>query len=243
MAEAWSEWVVGGQVCQLLVPAQRSPHGYTIVYLHDENELAPPAALVSAAEQLGLCLVCPRAPETWWSDRICPEFDLHRTATRFVRETIVQALAAEQGIRPPQIALLGTGSGGEGALRLAFKFPDTFPVVAALRPAVDFYLRWDHEPSLMAMYPDPEAARQASAILHIHPLYWPRNIWFACHPLDFWHSGAERLRMKLSALGIPQEYELDWEGAPAPETVLTPMATRAVQFALERLERERLRVV
>ncbi len=51
--------------------------------------------------------------------------------------------------------------GGQGALRLAFKQPRLFPVVAALSPAIDYQSIFDEpqEETLQALYADAEAAR------------------------------------------------------------------------------------
>jgi S-formylglutathione hydrolase len=135
--------------------------------------------------------------------------------------------------------------GGQGALRLAMKYPDTFPIAAGISPAIDYHLRMDEgDETLPLMYPDEEAARQDTATLHIHPLYWPRNLWFCCDPTDYrWHTAADRLRMKLSSLGIPFECEMEIEGGGHGFEYYNQMAEPAVRFIMERLERERLRVV
>src|ERR1700728_3951765 len=82
-------------------------------------------------------------------------------------------------IRPPSLALLGTSMGGQGALRLAFRHADKFPVVVAMSPAIDFQIRWrEGDEVLRTIYDAAESARQDTATLHVHPLYWPRHIWF-----------------------------------------------------------------
>ena len=93
------------------------------------------------------------------------------------------------------------------------------------------------------MYPDPETIRQDTATLHVHPLNWPRHIWFCCDPADRWHESAERLRSKLVALGIPHEYDLDTAGGGHSFDYYNRMAPTAIRFIAEQLERERLRVV
>ena len=130
-------------------------------------------------------------------------------------------------------------------MRLAYKYPDRFPVVAALSPAVDYYKRFDEEDeeTLPLMYDDPEAARQDSAILHIHPLNWPRHQFFCCCPTDHrWWDSADRLRMKLWSLGVPFECDLQTEGGGHGFGYYNVMARRAIDFLVERLEQERRRV-
>jgi S-formylglutathione hydrolase FrmB len=94
------------------------------------------------------------------------------------------------------------------------------------------------------MYRDVEDARQDTALLHIHPLNWPRNQFFCCAPSDErWHSSADRLRMKLASLGIPFECDLETDNGGHSYQYFTHMAPRAVSFIAQRLDRERLRVV
>ncbi len=130
-------------------------------------------------------------------------------------------------------------------LRLAFKHPGKFPVVAAISPAIDYHLRWNEgDETLPQMYADAEAVRQDTATLHVHPLNWPRNLWFCCDPNDYrWHESADRLRMKLAALGIPHEYDLETTAGGHGFEYYNAMAVRAVGFLAERLEKERRRVV
>ena len=134
--------------------------------------------------------------------------------------------------------------GGQGALRLAFKHPNRFPVAAAISPAIDYHLRMDEgDETLPLMYADREAARQDTATLHVHPLNWPRSVWFACDPVDLrWHEAADRLRMKMSALGIPHEHDLETSGGGHSFEYYSRMAPAALNFVAARLESERLRV-
>ena len=73
------------------------------------------------------------------------------------------------------------------------------------------------------MYRDAEDARQDSALLHIHPLNWPRNQFFCCDPTDYrWHDSADRLRMKLWSLGVPFECDLDTVAGRTQLRILFP---------------------
>jgi S-formylglutathione hydrolase len=161
-----------------------------------------------------------------------------------VVEHVLDWIKQRWGTAPPQIALLGTSMGGQGALRLAFKHPQKFPVAAAISPAIDYHLRMaEGDETLFAMYADKEDARQDTATLHVHPLNWPRHVWFACDPVDYrWHESAERLRMKLAALGIPYTCDLETSGGGHGFEFYSRLAEQAVAFLVERLEAERLRV-
>jgi S-formylglutathione hydrolase FrmB len=245
-AGAWLNVEVAGHACHVYEPARPSPQGFTVMYLHGLHlgELADHPTFTRLFDQYGLRCIAPVTGRSWWADRIWPEFDPHVTAERHVLDRVLPWLAENWNVRPPQIALLGTSMGGQGALRLSYKHPTVFPVVAAISPAIDFQLMLEEgEESLRKMYRDPEQARQDTATLHIHPLNWPRHQWFACDPTDYrWHESADRLRMKLYSLGVPYEADLDTSGGGHSWEYYERMAAPALAFIADRLERERLRV-
>ncbi len=93
------------------------------------------------------------------------------------------------------------------------------------------------------MYADRERVRQDTAILHVHPLNWPRNLWFCCDPADErWHPSADRLKMKLGALGIPHVADLQTTGGGHGFTYYNRMAPQAIDFLMTRLAAESRRV-
>jgi S-formylglutathione hydrolase FrmB len=243
---SWSEIELAGHTCEIYEPPRPSEHGYVVVYLHGIHlqSLRDKAAFVHEFDRHGLRVVCPQTGRSWWSDKISAEFDPRITAERYVVEHVRRWIEQQWGTASPAIALLGTSMGGQGALRIAFKHPREFPVAAAISPAIDYQLRMDEgDETLAAMYADKEQARQDTATLHVHPLNWPRNIWFACDPIDArWHESAERLRMKLAALGIPHECDLETSGGGHGFEYYNRMAPAALAFIAARLESERLRV-
>jgi S-formylglutathione hydrolase FrmB len=245
-AGTWSTIELAGHECEIYEPPRPSPHGFAVIYLHGVhlNRLSQHTPFMRAFDRHGLRVICPRTARSWWTDKICEEFDAQITAERYVIEYVVQWLSESWQAVTPQVALLGTSMGGQGALRLAFKHPRIFPVAAAISPAIDYHLRMDEgDETLPLMYPDREAARQDTATLHVHPLNWPRNIWFCCDPTDYrWHESAERLRMKLHALGIPYECDLESSGGGHGFEYYNRMAYKAGAFIAARLEAERLRV-
>ncbi len=243
----WSSIQLAGHVCDTFEPTRPSEHHYVVVYLHGVHQtgLTSNAVYTALFERHGLRVIAPRTGRSWWTDRICPEFDETITAERFVRSNVMHWIAEHWHAQPPRVALLGTSMGGQGALRMAFKYPNVFPIAAALAPAIDYQIRFDEfdEETLPAMYDDAEAVRQDTATLHVHPLNWPRNLWFACDPSDArWHESAERLRGKLAALGIPHDVDLETRAGGHSWDYYNHMAERAVGFIVARLERERLRV-
>lgn len=238
---------IAGHPADLFEPARGSEFGYTVLYLHGvrSNRLTDNPIFTDLFDCLGLRVICPIAGATWWTNRISPDFDREITAETHLVKNVLPYIEARWGSAPPRIALLGTSMGGQGALRLAFKFPNVFPVVAALAPAIDYHKRLeDGDPVLRRMYPNAEAARQETAILHVHPLNWPRNIWFACDPTDDrWYDSSERLRMKLFSLGIPHVCELETVAGGHGFQYYDQMAPTALNFIVARLENERLRSV
>lgn len=242
----WSEQSVAGHLCDVFEPARTHEHGYVVLYLHGVHlqRLKDNEVFTRLFDERGLRVAAPMTGPTWWTDRISPHFDPKLTPERHVLDNVLPFIRQRWQSAPPRIALLGTSMGGQGALRFAFKHPSVFPIVAAISPAIDYQTRLrDGDPVLRQMYADAEAARQDTATLHVHPLNWPRNIWFCCDRGDYrWHESADRLRMKLYSLGIPHECDLETSAGGHGFEYYNYQAPRAVGFLLQRLETERLRV-
>ena len=241
----WSATTVGGHPADVFEPARPSEHGYVVVYLHGVhiNRLADQPAFGELFDRFGLRVIAPITQRSWWTDRICDEFDRNLTAERHLLNNVVPYIRQRWHVGPPRLALLGTSMGGQGALRFAYKYPDTFPIVAAISPAIDYQTKIDDGDEILEqMYEDRESARQDTATLHIHPLNWPRHQFFCCCPTDYrWWDSADRLRMKLYSLGIPYEHDLETEGGGHGFEYYNRMADRAVSFLAERLDQERRR--
>jgi pimeloyl-ACP methyl ester carboxylesterase len=243
----WTEIELAGHRCDVFEPAQRNDRGFAVLYLHGVRlaRLADNATFTREFARHRLPVIAPMTGPCWWTDRVCPEFDPQLTPERHLLDNVMPLVQSRWHAAPPRIALLGTSMGGQGALRLAFKHPNRFPIVAAISPAIDFQIRWDEgDEMLQQMYADREAARQDTATLQVHPLNWPRNIWFSCDPADArWHESADRLRMKLAALGIPHERDLETTGGGHGFVYYVRMAPAAIGFIADRLDREDRRVV
>ncbi len=246
----WSTIEVAGHRCEVYAPPDALP-GRALIHLHDLRErwLQETPALRDIIEARRLPVLAPRTGRSWWLDRLVPSFDGAVTPERYVIDTIRGEAAARFGVEPPGIALLGMGMGGQGALRLAYRHPAVFPVAAAIAPAVDFHQamrdaadRDDGEDydTLWQLYGDVERARQDTAILHVHPLNWPRHQCFVSDPDDLhWHDGAARLHGKLVALGIPHVALLEDRGGADFER---RAAADVMRFVLEALDKESRRV-
>ena len=245
----WSVEHLAGHPCHVFQPAICNPHGYVVLYLHGVHlgKLNDKPEFVTQFEKHGLPVISPITQRSWWTDRICPEFDLTISAERHILENVLPYIRASWDSEPPRIALLGTSMGGQGALRFSYKFPDLFPVVGAISPAIDYQRRLEmpeEDEPLFDMYDDPEEARQDTALLHIHPLNWPRHQFFCCDPTDdLWFDSADRLRMKLSSLGVPFEADLETEGGGHGFGYYGKMAEKTISFLVSALKSERLRIV
>ena len=244
----WSTITVAGHVCELFEPPRPLP-GRAVIYLHDvtEQPLQLQPALRDVMEEAGLPTIAPRTGRSWWLDRIMPGFDKELTPERFILERVRAEVAQRFGVQPPGIALIGTGMGGQGALRISYRHPTVFPVSAAIAPAIDFHLAMrecdirddgEYYDTLWETYGDVERARQDTAILHVHPLNWPRHQWFASDPADVhWHDGAARLQSKLRALGIPHTAMLESRGLTA-----AGLAPDMIRFIVDALSQESRRL-
>jgi len=243
----WTIESVAGHPCDVYLPQARNQYGYVVLYLHGVhlNRLEDKPAFMAEFDKHGLAVVVPHTKRSWWTDKICREFDPNVSAQRHVMENVLPFIESRLGAKPPRIALLGTSMGGQGALRLSYKFPNQFAVVAAISPAIDFHKRYNEgDETIPQMYRNPEAARQDTAILHIHPLNWPRHQFFCCDPEDHrWWESADRLRMKLYSLGIPHECDLETTGGGHGFEYYSLMAPRAIGFLANKLDEERRRIV
>ena len=242
----WTEETVGSHPCDIYLPPKHHEMKYVVIYLHGVHldRLVDKQAFCEQFDRHGLAVVAPMTQRSWWADLICPEFDSQITAEQHVLQAVVPFIKARFDAIPPRIALLGTSMGGQGALRLAYKHPNTFPVVAAISPTIDYQSCYAEDELLQEMYPEAEAVRQDTATLHIHPLNWPPHQFFSCCPTDSrWWESSDRLRMKLSSLGVPHTADLETTGGGHGFQYYNLMAETAVGFLAERLEQERRRLV
>jgi len=246
LASDWSDVQIAGQRCRVFTPRALSPDGFTVIYLHDENdsEFEQRPAFTQQFEKYGLRCLAPLSGRSWWTDRPWPPFDAELSTEQFLLQGVLPWLAEQWQVAPPQLALLGVGMGGQGGLKFSYKHPNLFPICAAIAPTIDYHRSMEAgDPTLAQLYRDSEQARQDTATLHIHPLNWPRHQWFCSDPADYLrHDGADRLRMKLYSLGVPYEADLETSTGGDLRAFVERMAEPAINFIADRLERERLRV-
>ncbi len=227
-SDRWQEHRVVGH--QTLVYKPQAVGDTAIVCLgHDLFEPFACAELIEEeAEQLRCPVVLLEARGTWWLHRQVEEFDAQLTPDAWVAEAVFDWL--HERYRPAQVVLSGVGTGGQGALRIAFRHPRRFAGVAAVQPWIDFHQRYWEDELLQRVFPDVESARQLTATLWINPLNRPLAISLLANRDDAtWFRGIERLHDKLVAIGVPHQ----WEVVSAPVEDLFGLA-RAKLAALLR---------
>ncbi len=203
----WTNLEISGHRADLLERPGESPFG--LIFLHDQDGRTlrdSPEATAWLERQRVACL-CPFGGPSWWSDRRCSAFDPSMSAERWLLDDVLTWLDSRWQLPPKAVALAGVGMGGQGALRLGFKHPERFPIVAALDAALDHHELYGTGTPLDDMYTSREQCRQDTAILHIHPVRQPAFIAFAADPDGRWFRGNDRLHEKLGALGVPHAFE------------------------------------
>jgi S-formylglutathione hydrolase len=245
MTSAWESTEIGGKPADVYGPPTQKPR-YGVIHLHGAGleTLRDNKEFTRLFDQLNLACVCPHGARSWWTDRICPEFDPQISAERYLLEQIVPFFRVRWQLAPRSVGIQGISMGGQGALRLAFKYPEVFPIVAAIAPALDYHELYGQGTPLDDMYDSREQCRQDTVILHIHPSKYPSRIFFCIDPDDaMWYRGNDRLHEKLSALGIPHEVDLTTSGGGHTWDYYNRMAERVENFIVSGLEQESLRLV
>jgi acetyl esterase/lipase len=244
-AAGWSTISVGGKPVDVFVPKQPAEHPSAVLYLHGHGLLTLKGNEVYTTEldRRGLYCACPFGGRAWWGKNRCSDFDPAVSPRTHLAEAVLPWMAETWKVTPPGIALLGVSMGGQGALRMSYDSPCQFPTVAALAPAIDFHRWYGQGLPLDELYPNREAARQDTVILHLNPLNWPRNQFIACDPTDAdWFDGVDRLAMKLSSSGVPFERELELQAGGHSWDYFNSLAARVMEFLDKSLERERNRL-
>lgn len=236
----WSQQTLDGRRLDVFKPAGDAPPDGAVLFLHGHGRVLLSENSVFSAwlQKFNLYAYCPDGARSWWLDVVCPEFDPEQTPQRWLTDRVVSRITEDTGIEPPRVALLGVSMGGQGVLQLAYRCASTFPIVSAISPAVDFHQLHGSGIPLDAMFPDAEAARQATVVLNLHPLAWPRFQYFCCDPADAeWFDGAARLGMKLSSSGILHERDLETSAGGHTWSYFNHMAERALRHISDSLKK------
>src|SRR5262249_13565841 len=134
MKGTWETADIAGKRADVYEPAGSLPPRFGILHLHGLGleTLRDRVAFTLLFDELNLACICPHGARSWWAGRICTEFAAEVTPERYLLESVVPVFYDRWQLRPRAIGLQGISMGGQGALRLGFKFPETFPVVAAI---------------------------------------------------------------------------------------------------------------
>ena len=236
----WRTESLDGRRVDVFVPKVEVPPQAAVLFLHGHGQvlLNENPIFSRLFQQHGLVAVCPDGGRSWWLDVVCREFHAEQTPQHWLMNSVVPFIEQNFSIATPRIALLGVSMGGQGALQLAFRHASRFPVVAAIAPAVDFYQLYGSGIPLDSMFPDTEAARQASVVLNLQPLAWPRYQFFCCDPADAeWFDGAARLGMKLSSSGILHDRDLETSGGGHSWDYMNRMAEKSMNHIVDSLRK------
>ena len=242
---SWETTTVGGRPADIFEPTQPNPRGSVVLFLHGHGggTLVDKPAYTAELERHGLRCVCPHGGKSWWLDVPSPEFD-GITPLKFVSERVMTWIDQHWQVQPTQIGLLGMSMGGQGVLQIAYRQPTVFPVIVAVSPTIDFHLVYGEGLVLDELFPDAETARQATAILQIQMLNWPRHQLITCDPTDaHWYDGAARMVMKLRSSGMPVDTDFETTAGGHTWEYFNTMAPSVVQFLAEKLEKESRRLV
>jgi S-formylglutathione hydrolase len=243
MPPPWTTVEQAGHAVDLLdLPADRPRRA--VLFLHDDGITLPDRpGLTRPLVEAGVGVLGPHGGPCWWADRLCPDFDPALTPERWLLDHVVPFARSRWSLAPGGLGLLGVGMGGQGALRLAFKHPGLFPVVAALAASLDHHELMHRGTALDAMYDSAEQCRQDTALLHVHPTRFPPHVFFAADPADPWYRGNDRLHEKLGALGIPHQFDGATRAGGHSCDYHDHLADRAVRFLLDGLDRESRRLL
>ncbi len=242
----WTKTDIAGKPADVYDPPGELRPRFGVLYLHSLGlkTLVDSEAYTRLFAELRLACVCPHGQRSWWADRVCPEFDPTVTPERYLLDAVLPYFAERWGLRPRAVGLLGISMGGQGALRLAFKHPEMFPVVAAVAPAIEYHELYYQEPPLDQMYDSKEQCRQDTAPMHIHPSRQPPHLFYCTDPTDAaWYRGSDRLHEKLNALGVAHELDLTTQAGGHSWDYYNHMADRAVRFLNAGLEYESRRLL
>src|SRR6187549_1507189 len=100
----WTLESVGGHPCDVYVPPRRNAYGYVALYLHGVhlNRLQDKTAFIEQFDKHGLAVVAPMTGRSWWTDKICLEFDAKITAERHVIDNVLPFIEQRLGAKAPE---------------------------------------------------------------------------------------------------------------------------------------------
>ena|ERR1700722_15432664 len=150
----WTTVEIAAHRAEAYDPLGASPPRFGVLHLHEVGlkTLRDRPAFTRLFDELNLACICPHGGPCWWTDRICTEFDPRITPEKYLLQKVLPYFKNRWRLESPAIGLLGVGMGGQGALRLAFKRPDLFPVVAGIAPSIEYHELYGHGTPIDEMY-------------------------------------------------------------------------------------------
>ena len=236
---AWSTTEIAGKRADVFVPQSASKPVGVVLFLHgyDGITLQENKSFTHELSKQNLIAVCPHGPHCWWTDAVYGPFDEIQSPIAFLAEQVPNYCQETWQIEPPRIAVCGIEMGGQGALQLTYRHARQFPIVVAISPKVDFETWWGHGTSLDTIFDDREAARQRTAILHLHPLNYPKHQLLLCDPADaYCFDGVVTLASKLSSTGILFEHDFESSHGGYGWNYANAMAARAIDFIATKMQ-------
>ena len=243
MLPNWSTTTLGGKPVSIYQPANRPKFGVLFLHPLSGNTLTENGVYTAELARYGIACCAPQSGQSWWADRVSSQFDGRQSQERYLLDCVLPWIRETWQLAPPAIAVAGISMGGQGAIRLGFKHPALFPVVAGVASAFDYHDLYGDGTPLDELYDSKEQCRQNTAILHINPYKAPPHIWFACDPTDVWHRGNDRLHEKLTALGVQHTAVLETEAGGHSWAYFDAMAAAMMQFVVNALEQQSRRLL
>ena len=244
MNDGWQTIDLGGKPADVFTPPNGPPR-FGLLFLHgyDQITLSRNTVFTKLLSEHYWACVCPHGDRCWWTDRIWPNYDAAISAEQYLLQSALPFFQSQWGIGSRAVGLLGYCMGGQGALKLAFKYPLLFPAVVAISSAIEYHELFWSGTAIDDLYASKEQCRQDTALMHIHPSIYPPHLFFSCDPTDPWWRGNDRLHEKLPALGIPHESDLTTRAGGHSWNYVERFAERAFRFLLAALEKESRRLV
>jgi S-formylglutathione hydrolase FrmB len=245
MTEYWRTIQIDGKSADVFEPPDAVPER-AVVFLHGHGGATLLGNEVYTAEfaKHKLRVICPHGGKSWWTPFISEEFDDQISPIDFLLNNVADWIKDNWATVPPNIAIAGVSMGGQGAVQLSYRHARKYPAVVAISPIVDFDRLWGNGLPLDDIFDTQEAARQASPILHLHPLNWPRYQLICCDPADeYWFDGTQRLASKLYSTGIAFDSDFESTGGGHTWEYFDSRAPKVVEFLAKSLESESLRLI
>ena len=246
MKGTWSQIDLAGKPADVYdLPAGQRPR-FGVLYLHSyaRESLQGKDAFTQQLDARGLVCVCPSGGHAWWGDRVCPTFDSMQSPERYLLDTVMPFFRSRWSLDARAIGLLGISMGGQGALRLACKYPKIFATTAAIASVIEYQELYGLGSPLDDLYQSKEQCRQDTVPMYLRQGHAPAHLFFCCDPEDpTWFRGNDRLHDKFNALGIAHECDLTTSAGGHTWDYFNHMAGRAIGFLATGLEQESRRLL